>query len=338
MPSAGLPVVVHPHFHSRRTGVTRHVEAVLGQCEGHFDARAIGSALAPGLARIRWSELIGLARRGGLIWHAHRNNEMAVGLILRWLGRDVRLVFTRHAAHRPGWLTRLLMRAADRVVSLTEEMARGVGVPSTVIPHGVDFARFAPPPDRTAAWDALGMGGRHGIGVIGRVRSSKGQGDFAAAIAPLLERYPEWRAVLIGAVLPQERPYADHLRALAPTLALVPEQSQIERWYQGLTAVVQPSHSEGFSLVLLEAMASGCCVVAARLPHFPSLIEEGRTGFLYPPGDVDALREILERVLRSPENARRIGAAAAEEARRRFGVEREIAALAELYAKVGGPG
>jgi mannosyltransferase len=98
--------------------------------------------------------------------------------------------------------------------------------------------------------------------------------------------------------------------------------------------VVQPSRLESYSLVIPEAMACGCAVVAARLPAAPGLLDDGRTGFLYPPGDVAALREVLRRLLDDPALVARVGAAAAEEARARLGVEHEARALAQVYAEV----
>ena len=84
-------------------------------------------------------------------------------------------------------------------------------------------------------------------------------------------------------------------------------------------------------MVHIEALASGCCVVASRLPYLPEVIEHGRTGFLYEPGDARALRDILEMLMAEPERAHAVGRNAAEEARRRFGVEHEARKLTDLY-------
>lgn len=327
-----MPLVVHPHFHVRRTGVTGHVEAIVRA----LDARAVGTSLGPQVPKARWSEILRAAREGSLIWHAHRNNELLTGLMLRALFPDVRVVYTRHSATPPTVYTRLLYRRADRVVSLTGEVASTVGTPSEVVGHGVDLGRFAPPEDRAAAWGALDVGGERGIGVVGRVRPEKGQGDFVEAISPLLDGAPAWKPVLVGRTKPADAAWAQGLVARTHgRIALVGEQRDVAPWYRGLSIVVQPSHSEGYSLVLLEAMASGCCVVASRLPHFPGLIEHGRTGFLYPVGDVKALRELLRELLADPARVDAVGRAAAEEARRRFGIDREAARLRDVYEKRG---
>jgi mannosyltransferase len=334
-PSAAAPapaLVVHPHFHGRRTGITRHVESVLPGIGRELEARALGRGLEPSVVRIGWQELWRRIRRQPVIWHAHRNNELALGLLLRWLGRRVRLVFTRHASGRPSWWTRRLLGWADRFVALTPAISEAVSLRSTVIGHGVNLAFFRPPADRDAAWKALGLGGRYGVGVLGRVRPEKGQADFVAAIAPLLQASPEWVAPVVGLVRPRHAQYARDLTGWgSDRVVLVDEQRDVVRWYQGLTIVVHPSRTEGFSLVALEAMACGACLVATSLPYARSVIEHGRTGFLYPPGDVAALRAMVEPLILEPSRARAVGEAAAEEARARFGVEGEVRELVDLY-------
>jgi mannosyltransferase len=327
-----MSLVIHPHFHFRRTGTTRHVESVVRALEAHVETRAVGMALEPQVPRLSFGQFWSRVLREPVVWHAHRNNELFVGLLLRLLGRSVRVIYTRHAAHRPSFITRFLYRRADRIVSLTREVADAVEVPSDIVGHGVDLERFRPAADRSAAWSRLGLGGKFGVGVVGRIRPPKGQGDFAEAITPLLDQYPGWRPVLVGRAKEADAGWAQELvKSTSGRLALVGEQKDVAPWYQGLSVMVQPSHSEGYSLVVLEAMASGCCVVAAQLPHFPELIEHGRTGFLYPPGDIGALRGILESLMRDPALAEAVGRKAAESARRAFGVEREADALLEIY-------
>jgi len=336
-----VSLVVHPHFHRRRTGVTRHVECVVPALEAFGETRVLesalyGRALQGALPQLGWAELWRRARGGPVVWHAHRNNELLAGWALRALGAQLRLVYTRHASHAPSWMTRLCLRLSDRVVSLTGEISRAVGVPSTVVPHGVDLQRFHPPPDRDVAWRALGRAGRFGLGVVGRIRPAKGQGDFAAAWAEVAGRHPDWHGVLVGQALGMDAAFAAGLGS--PRLELVGEQADVVPWYQGLTVLVQPSHAEGLSLAFLEGLASGCCVVASRVSDFPALVEDGRTGFLFDPGDVKALTGILDMLSADPVRARAVGAAAAEEARARFGIDREAAALAEVYRDVVGGG
>jgi mannosyltransferase len=327
-----MSLVVHPHFHRRYTGVTRHVETVVPALAREMETRAIGWHLGSALPWIRWGELLGRLRREPVVWHAHRYNEMVVGMLLRLLGWQVRLVFTRHTSRAPSGFTRWLAHHADAVVSLTSVVARAMGMPSTIVGHGVDLERFQPPMDRDEAWRTLGQGGRYGVGVVGRIREEKGQGDFIEAIKPLLPAHPEWKAVLVGLAKSTERQWVESLcEGLGDRLVLAGEQREIQGWYQGLSILVNPSHMEGYSLVNVEAMASGCCVVTSRLEHFEDMLEHGRTGFFFEPGDVKGMRELLDTLMRDPGRAREVGRNAAEHARSRFGIEHEARALRTLY-------
>src|SRR5712692_548759 len=122
-----MPLVVHPHFHLRRTGVTRHVETIVPALRREFEARAIGSQLRAEIPRIGWGELWRRLRAERVVWHAHRNNELLVGLLIRLFSSNLRVAFTRHSASRPGQYTRFLARRANLRVALTEEVHKAFG-------------------------------------------------------------------------------------------------------------------------------------------------------------------------------------------------------------------
>ncbi len=71
----------------------------------------------------------------------------------------------------------------------------------------------------------------------------------------------------------------------------------------------RPSLTEGMSLSLLEAMASGVCVVASAVAGNRSLIRDGETGFLFQPGEIRSLTNVLRRTVDSSEERLRIAAA-----------------------------
>lgn len=330
-----MALVVHTHFHHHHTGVTTHTTSIIPPLAAHGEVRWLGRLLGDALPRVTLAEIWRRTRAEKVIWHAHRNHELLLGALLRLLRPRLRVVFTRHGGNRPSAYTRLLARWADELVTLNPENASWMSLPSTVVPHGVDLQRFRPPPGgREASWAALGVGGRHGVGVVGRIRANKGQGDFVDAVAPRLLRFPEWRAVLIGLARGADAAWAEGLRQkTGGALALPGEQEDIVPWYQGLSILVNPSHGESFGLTLIEGMAAGCCVVATKLSHVPTLIEHGRTGFLFEPHDVQGMGALLERLMGDLELARRVGLNAAEEARARFGIAREAAELARVYER-----
>jgi mannosyltransferase len=326
-------LVVHAHLHRRRTGVTSHTEAVVRELRAQgVDARVYGGHVDEALPRVTLGEVWRRAKSETVVWHAHRNNELLVALWLRLLGARLRVVATRHSSTAPSWWSRFLLRRADAVIALSEEARASLPVKATVVSHGVDLSRFAPPASRSDAFAALGLPGRRAVGVVGRVRPEKGQGDFVEALAPLLARFEDWTPVLVGLAKGRDAAWVEALKAKSGgKLVLVGEQADVAAWYRGLEVLVQSSHREAFSMVVLEAMASGCCVVASRLPYMHRVLEDGRTGLFFEPGDVVGLRAQLERALSDEALRKRLGEAAAEEARRRFGVAREVDALRAVY-------
>ncbi len=325
-------VVVHPHFHPRRTGVTAHVELIAKAQGALADVRVIGEQLPPSLSHLSWRELWKLSGEQRIVWHAHRNNELLWGYLLKLLGRKLTIVATSHSPRPVGRFTRFLLRFAKTVVTLNKLAAAWVKTPSTIVQHGLELERFTPAADRAEAFAKLALPGKQALGVVGRVRPNKGQGDFVEAVAPLLEAHPEWTPVLVGLVKDGEASWAKTLvEQTKGRLVLAGEHKDVVPWYQGFSILVHPSYAEAFSMVLIEAMATGCCVVATRIAAVPEVIDDGRTGFLFEPGDVKGLRAILERLLADPQLVRRVGLAAREEAVKRFGVEKEASALVRLY-------
>jgi mannosyltransferase len=324
-------LIVHSHFHPRRTGVTRHVEEIVEAQQSLGEVRAIGNTINPALPRVSLGEIWSRSKNETVVFHAHRNLELLLALVIRWFHPGLKIIWTRHGWGTPSKWTVWLSRKADRVILLTDWASDEFGRKEPIVNHGVDVKKFTPPPDREAAWQS----GRFGIGVIGRIRPKKGQGDFIAAAAPLLEKHKDWQGVLVGLAKPQHRAWADSIVASTNgRVVLAGEHREVPPWYRGLSILVQPSHGESYSLVTLEALSSGCCVVAARLPHYGMFIKEGETGFLYELGNVEELRKILEGLLADPGKVKRIGDAAAADVRARFGIEREVQALDRHYREV----
>src|SRR6185437_10084508 len=132
---------------------------------------------------------------------------------------------------------------------------------ATVIPHGVDTDRYAPPADRAAAFAEANLSGRYAIGCFGRVRAQKGTDVFVDAMCRLLPRYPDFTAVIIGAVTPDQQSFQSGLRSRVDAAGLNDRIrffgelpiSEVPPWYQRVTIYAFTSRTEGFGLTLLEA-------------------------------------------------------------------------------------
>ena len=162
--------------------------------------------------------------------------------------------------------------------------------------------------------------GRYAIGCFGRVRAQKGTDVFVEAMCRLLPRYPDFTGVIVGAVVPEQQGFANGLKkqieaaGLQARVVITGELAieEVQRWYQRLTIYAFTSRNEGFGLTLIEAMSSGAALVAARAGAAEFVVEDGVTGVLTPPGDVEALVAALEPLMRDPASATAMGERARE--------------------------
>ncbi len=308
--------LIVPNLHRRYSGVTATNRMVSPRLAKMFRAGWLGPEAPDGIARIGVADLFKLWRRSTpLIWHARRNNEMIAGVLLRSLGWPLKLVFTSAAQRHHTWITRWLISQMDAIIATSELSASFLKREATVIMHGVDTDMYAPPADRAAAFAESGLPGRYAIGCFGRVRAQKGSDVFVDAMCALLPRYPDFTAIIVGAIVPEQQGFAGDLRRRIDAAGLQSrivmtgelEIEEVQRWYRRLTIYAFTSRNEGFGLTLIEAMAAGAALVASRAGAAEFVVEDGVTGVLTPPGDVDALVAALEPLMRDPAAAAAMG-------------------------------
>jgi mannosyltransferase len=338
--SADILQLIVPNLHRRYSGVTATNRMLAPKLAQMFRAAWLGPDAPDGIARMAIADLVKVwRRRTPLIWHARRNNEMIVGVLLRSLGWPLKLVFTSAAQRHHTWITRWLIRRMDAIIATSEISASFLKREATVLPHGVDTDRYAPPSSRAAAFAEAGLPGRYAIGCFGRVRRQKGSDVFVDAMCRLLPHYPDFTAVLVGAITPEQTAFANNLRkrieaaGLQSRIVITGELpiEDVQRWYQRLTIYAFTSRNEGFGLTLIEAMSSGAALVASRAGAAELVVEDGMTGVLTPPGDADALVAALEPLMRNPASAADMGERGRARVLAKFSLDAEASRIAEVY-------
>jgi glycosyltransferase involved in cell wall biosynthesis len=157
----------------------------------------------------------------------------------------------------------------------------------------------------------------------------KGVDILVSAFLPLASRYPNWKLVLIGHLIPKE------LRALgiehAQILALpgVP-QEELAKWVSRCAILALVSRSEAMGRILLEGAAAGKCRIAARVDGIPTVIENGVDGILVQKNNVDELRSGLARLMDDGDLRRRLGAAGQARVASEFSPEVYLEHFSEL--------
>jgi L-malate glycosyltransferase len=243
-----------------------------------------------------------------------------------------------HRALTPG-IRRRLLRLTDRMVdgivvnseALQRELIEADRVPPRLIHlcyNGIDAAFFESH-RRPGAGSIV-------IGVICALRPEKSVETLLEAFARLNVPQTTARLRIIGSgpSLPSLEQLARKL--LDDRCTFEPATNNVPAALEGIDIFVLPSLSEALSNSLMEAMASGCCVVASKAGGNPELVTDQQTGLLFPPGDSAALAACLDLLLRNATLRTRLAAAGAERMRTEFTVERAARRMGEIYGEVLG--
>ncbi len=230
----------------------------------------------------------------------------------------------------------LVSRAADRVLVnalCIRELAIREGVEPdrvAVVRNGVDPAALdaasAPAPDAPAP----GPGGI--VCVANMHHPVKGQTDLIMAMKEVARIRPDARLVLVGDGVrrPLLERSARHL-GIADRCHFVGHRFDVPAIVARAAMSVSPSHAEGISNAILEAMVLRLPVVATAVGGSPELVREGVNGFLVPPGAPAALARRILDLLASAELRKRMGAKGRRIAEREFGVAQMRASYDALY-------
>ena len=208
-------------------------------------------------------------------------------------------------------------RDCDRVLAPTEPIAAMLremcgGEKVAIWGRGVDRSRFHPGLRDEGFRTRLGYEAGDVVPLFfGRLVREKGLDIFAESIAAVRARGHAVRPMIVGngpgrAWLAERLPNANFLGHL--------EGAALGRAVASADILVNPSVTEAFGNVNLEAMASGLAVISADVPSASALIAHGRTGLLVPQGDAGAFADAMTDLVRRPLLREVLGHAAANAA------------------------
>lgn len=230
-------------------------------------------------------------------------------------------------------LYRPLFNRCDRLIYVCEGQRRhwrAHGMRATadeVIYNGIDTRWYSPAPraqaQRLEVRGTLGLGaGDFVIGLCGAFRPEKAHGDLLAAAATLRSSAIPAKVLLIGDG-PERGAIERRARALGICghVVMTGVMRDVRPYIGACDVMTLVSHAiETFSLAALESMSLGKPLVMSDLGGAAEQVLHGEHGFLFPPGDIEALSGHL-RALTSPALRARMGAAAARRVRERFTLE-----------------
>jgi glycosyltransferase involved in cell wall biosynthesis len=276
--------------------------------------------------------------------------SMLYGAMGSVLGRVPIFIGNRRSSARlyrkARWLTaaeRIAMKRARFMLGNSRSLRREIQALDNFPPerlgtiyNGVDTERFRP--DLSSEVRAqLGWSGEHFvIGMIANFRPCKRHLDFLDAAAALYGKLPHTRFLLAGddrGTLAEARLRIRQLK-LQGVVSILSGHSRPEKIFPAIDLCVCTSETEGFSNVLLEAMACGKPLIATAVGGNIEAIENGEQGILIPPRDPAALVSAAEMLIADPNLRRRMGQAGRARVLQSFSLTAMIHAHEQLYSSL----
>lgn len=275
------------------------------------------------------------------IIHTHQLGALAHVRAAFYGRKRPAVVHTEHGKHyaqrrRNRLLGRFGSGGADRFFCVSGDVAAEVRncrvAPAcriSVVPNGIDVAKFAYPKDDRNVRKELGISDDAPIiGTVGRLAEVKRQDILIRGFVEIARQFPKAHLMLVG-----DGPLGGQLRGLAADLGVAEKvhfagyQAEPAAFVRAMNVFALTSRSEGMPLSVLEAWAAGVPVVASRVGGLTELIGQNSTGLLFDNGDVTGFSDSVVRLLRDGDLRQEIITAA----RHRVETEFDLRVMAGRY-------
>jgi len=315
----------------------RGVSTRIAPAQGSFNVRYLARLVR--LAREHRSDVIVAHLYGSAVYASLAGMLLAIPVISVLHGHtDVagagRLSSLKATVLRRG--SRKVVFVSERLQEHLKPQLRLADSQCAVIPNGVDTEAFRPSRDRSLRAE-LGLADDIAlIGAIGNVRRPKAYDVLLGAAHALIARARRVHLIIAGDCA---NALGAQLAQLARDLGIEKHvtflglRSDVARILNTLDAFVLSSHTEGFSIACIEAMACGVPVIASRSGG-PEEILEGEAGLLVPTGDPEALALAIERVIASKDLAAALTARAMQRVHERYSLSTMLSRYEALLERV----
>ncbi|MDD4476985.1 MAG: glycosyltransferase family 4 protein [Patescibacteria group bacterium] len=270
--------------------------------------------------------------------HSHLfGGDLVAYLLLFFSKRKIKWVSTQHNVEwQTSFLRRFIwkyiLRSADKIIAVSD----GVGVycranfnikenKIKMIRNGIDLEKCLAVPTECFFQDKALR-----LAIVGRLEQQKGHIYLFRALSTL-KNMDWWRLEIFG-----DGSLRDKLKIEAKKLGIENRIAwhgnidDITRFYEWIDVVIQPSLWEGLSLAVMEAMASGRCVVAS-VPAGEELIKPDETGILVKAGSAVQIADAVRFLFLRKDEGKRMGEKAREYARGNFDIKKNIREIERIY-------
>ncbi|WDT86466.1 glycosyltransferase family 4 protein [Alteromonas sp. 009811495] len=227
----------------------------------------------------------------------------------------------------------------DAVISISHGVQQVVSlhcegvVHQDVIHSAIDIDEYSQGADRAWLNSTFDIPDEHlVIGNFAQYISRKGQADIILAMQDVIAQNPNVTCLLFGKGALQESYQALIDRhKLQNNVKLCGFSKDVAKILPSIDIVIHPSYTEGLGVILLQAGASKCAVIASPVGGIPEVIKHDETGLMVAPGDIDGIAETLLDLMDNSDKRTRLGNALFEHVCSKFSIEPMMKAYSELY-------
>lgn len=317
------------------------IAAEAGDC-AQVVTMPMGGDLDFGLTR-RLRSLIRQVRPDVIQLHSRRGSDIWGGLAARLEG--VPVVLCRRVDNPEArWAVRLKYRLYDEVIAISEGI-RQVLLSEGLAPgkvhcvlDAVDIEQYSPDTSHLD-WFRQTFAiadDEHTIGMVAQFIPRKGHATLLAALPQVIAAHPKVKVLLFG-----QGPQRDAIQhqvlanpVLSQHIRLPGFSKDVAKILPCLDILAHPAHMEGLGVSLLQAAACGVPIVAGRAGGIPEVVDDQKTGFLFTPGDHDALARHLIQLLASSDLRRTMGKAGRKRVEDLFSVNTMVTGTMAVYRKI----
>ncbi len=284
------------------------------------------------------------------IIHAHLARDYPIAALAARRAR-AKLVLTRHLLFPLNFLHRFVLPKDSTFIAVAEGVRRRLLQQKIIAPeqikliyNGVNISHFAEAKNlakKGNLWRQLKLKSDcRLIGIIGEIAAHKGQTDFVRAASRVAEQFPDAEFLIVGQDGSANGKQQKNLENLIEKLGLQNKihllgwTDNIAPVFGALDVFVSASLTEPFGLVIVEAMAAGCSVVATATDGAKEIIKDGETGRLVSIANPNELSKVIIELL-CDDNLRQIlGEKARQSAKEKFSVARMVAETEKIYREI----
>lgn len=281
------------------------------------------------------------------ILHCHDYKANFIGFIASRF-RKVKLVTTIHGWTKAGarlkfyeYLDSFVIRYFDQIIvvsgGIQKTLLKSRLSPEkiVVIHNGIDADYFSGKFVNVEYKRRIGIEDNFNvIGTVGRLSVEKGQKYLIEAASEVINIFPNTVFLIIG-----NGPFKKSLQDMAKSFGLEKNviftgpfpREELRNIYSLTDIFILPSLAEGFGLALTEAMAMGIPAIATKIGGIPEIIEYGKTGYLIPPADPNAISRAIIDLLSDKTKAELMAKAGQNFVRQRFSIYETVRKTEELY-------